>query len=171
MSLSILLQSAIISAIVSFLGSIYLKKLEFNYSYRTFILENRKEAYKQVEKVISELYIKTNYTLKKPDGTVDSILEYEFLKDRPTLRKFYDNIVELRSYNFWLTKKMSSEIHNLYTLVGLFYAEHDKFSELKRESGIATFTDREDNFGKSYKALSRQYIKDIKELRSLNFMK
>jgi hypothetical protein len=124
-----------------------------------------------VEKVISELYIKINYTLKQPGGAVDSFLEHEFLKDSGTLRKFYDKIVELTSYNFWLSKKMSAEIHNLYTIVGLFYAEHDKISELKRESGIAMFTDREDNLGKSYKALSRQYIKDVKELRSLDFLK
>jgi len=171
MNWSIILQSAIISAVVSVLGNIYLKKLEFKYNYRSFILTNRQQAYKEVEKVITELLIKTRFTISKTDGTQEEIFEIEFLKDRELLNDFYAKIISLMKYNFWFSKNMYTQINKLYATVGFFYAEYDKLVEMRKLSGIAMFTDRNNELDKCYNALSKQFLLDIKTLKNLDFLK
>lgn len=56
MDISVLLASGAVAAVITgtwiFINNRFQKRMDFNYSYRTFILDKRKEAYKEVENML-----------------------------------------------------------------------------------------------------------------------
>jgi len=175
MNWSIILQSAIVSATITLLGTflanIYLKRLDFKYNYRTFILTKRQQAYKEAESVITELLIKTNYTAKPmPVGAVD-IFQLSFLADKEKLEGFQKKIAELMHYNFWFTSKFREQITELYKIITFYYISYDQIKSLQDAAGIALFVDQNGDIEAAYSKLSAQFIVDIKNLDSLSFLK
>jgi len=174
MNWSIILQSAIVSATITLLGTflanIYLKRLDFKYNYRSFILSKRQQAYKEAESVITDLLIKTNYTANPmPLGSIE-IFQLAFLADKEKLEGFQKKITELMNYNFWFTSKFREEITELYKIITFYYISYDQIKTLQDAAGIALFVDQNGDIEAAYSKLSTHFLKDIKNLDSLSFL-
>ncbi len=173
MNWTVILQSALVSASVTLLGGIYLKRIDFNYNYRSYILDKRKQAYEKAEGVINELLIKIKYTHKHAESENPDEFEAELdiFKSRLKLGRFVDKITDLMNYNFWFSKELMALITELQYTISFHYVEFDNVESVRVSSGLPIGTIKEDSINALYARLSAQYIKDIKHLKSLQFLK
>ena len=85
---SILIPS-ILSAGISYVVSMYNRRLDFKFDYKKYIVDRRKHAYEEVEKAISQLNVYTVVTLENGESADIHSIFHKMDGDRTSRKRFY----------------------------------------------------------------------------------
>lgn len=155
----------LLSAIISYLITRHQKQLEYSFDYRKYILEKRKTAYTNVERVINLL---TSSTIE----TVTFTWIRSFAEGPDDLNPFYHyniKIIDCLENGYWLSDEILNQIKELHNI--MIKMIEDSTPEMGELTYPMTAEKFEPQIKGLVKPLTEIYFKDICELDNIKKFK
>lgn len=163
-TLQLILTSALISGLVSgfvsYIAAMRLKRLEFRFNHRKYIVDKRVSAYEKIEEFLSFCDSSGSYFL------IDAWFENPKEDYEETLVALQDRLQSISNVNFWYSTDLFAEITMINMPLSVLRLQKEAGINLEDEDNGA------ENFRKSLTNLRLLYMRDISKLDDIeNFMK
>ena len=161
-----ILGGGVASSLITYFASGRLKKADYTYDYRKYILEKRKSVYNEVEKILETLQTHNNVITDNGTAMSHSFVGSEAIDP---INDFLTQVANVHSKGFWLSDKMFVELTELnHTLLEMHNYIGDKPTyKANLFAGIKYF----DNLNHRARSITEIFFEDISNLDNIELFK
>lgn len=120
-SLSTVLASGVISAIISSVFGLWQKKMDYRQSYYKLVLDKRIKLYEEIQLVLSNFVI-----FRTDDNASFAKTYYIAIADKSKLENILDIMTACAKNKIWFSRDMFNEFHDLYAILLRCYSDDEK---------------------------------------------
>jgi hypothetical protein len=159
--------AALISGGFAFRQYTHQKKLDFQYDYRKYVLEKRKQAYERIEALIKRLSEKM-IVHSHPSMSFHKIFTFQYNANTTPLQLFLQDLDTATYESFWLSDKIMVSMGTLTTKIADYlkeaYQEHKTETTDLTYFGMRKFNELEELRKEAYKI----YFDDLMNLNQID---